>query len=125
VTIFHSVFETFLSDLHTVQPSAEDLIHTQELIHAASEIYSHESDYALKLRQKLSLILDVSLVKEELPDGTSPDGLYAVVLKYKRIPILILEFKREYGEGGSDASTQGGLYVKRSWIQTDVSLLRL
>jgi len=119
VTIFHSVFETFLCDLHTVQPSKEDLIHTQELIHAASEIYSHKKDYASALWQKLSLILDVSLVKEEFPDGTSPDGLYAVVLKYKQIPILILEFQREYGEGGSDASMQGGLYMKQLWIQTD------
>ena len=66
-------------------------------------------------------MLNVSLSNEENPDGTSVDGLYVVV----KIPILILEFKREYGEGGSDASTQAGLFMKRSWIQKDVSILRV
>jgi len=94
-------------------------------MHVASEIYANEKSYASELRDKLSGILGVSLSKEENPDGTSADGLYVVVLKYKRIPILILEFKREYGEGGSDASTQAGLSMKRSWIQKDVSLLIL
>jgi len=77
------------------------------------------------VRDKLSRILGVSLSKEENTDRTSADGLYVVVLEYKRIPILILEFKREYGEGGSDAPMQAGLSMKRSWIQKDVSLLRL
>jgi hypothetical protein len=125
VKIFHPIFDAFLSRRHTVQPSKEDIIKTQELIHVASEIYANEKSYASEVRDKLSSILGVSLSKEENPDGTSADGLYVVVLEYKRIPILILEFKREYGEGGSDASTQAGLSMKRSWIQKDVSLLRL
>ena len=124
VTIFHPVFDAFLSRRHTAQPSKEDLIKTQELMHIASEIHVNEKSYASELRDKLSSIIGISLSKEENPDGTSPDGLYAVVLEYKRISILILEFKRKYGEGGSDASTQAGLSMKRSWIQKDVSLLR-
>ena len=91
----------------------------------ASQIHGQETAYASKLREKLSEILGVSLSKEANSDGTSADGCYVTVLNYKWIPILILEFKREYGEGGSDASTQGGLSMRRSWIQTDVSLLRL
>ena len=43
-------------------------------------------------------------------------GLYVVVLEYERIPILILELKQEYGEGGSGASMQACLSMKRSWI---------
>jgi len=70
-------------------------------------------------------MLGVSLSMEGNVDGTSPDGVYSIVLEYNRIPILILEFKREYGEGGSDASTQGGLSMKRSWVQKNVSLLGL
>jgi len=111
--------------LRTGEPSKQDLINAQELMHVASQIYGDEKSYALEVRKKLSYILGVSLSKEENPDGTSADGVHVVVLEYNRIPILILEFKREYGEGGSDASTQGGLSMKRSWVQKNVSLLGL
>lgn len=93
-------------------------------MHLASAIYTKESIYASELCEKLSHILGVSLSKEENTDKTAADGVYVVVLKYKRIPIFILEFKREYGEGSCDASTQAGLSMKRSWIQRDVSLLK-
>ena len=42
VTIFHPIFDAFLSRHHTAQPSKEDLVKTQELIHVASEIYANE-----------------------------------------------------------------------------------
>ena len=94
-------------------------------MHFVSEIYVDEECYAWEIRDKLSDILGVSLSREENQDGTCTDGLYVAVPKYKRIPILILEFKQEYSEGGSDASTQAGLSMKRSWIDKDVSLFRL
>ena len=123
--IFHPIFDTFLARRHTVRPSTEDLIKSQELMHFVSEIYVDEECYAWEIRDKLSDILGVSLSREENQDGTFIDGLYVAVPKYKRIPILILEFKQEYSEGGSDTSTQAGLSMKRSWIDKDVSLFRL
>ena len=93
-------------------------------MHFVSE--ADETSYGWKIRDKLSDILGASLSREKNQDGkTFTDGLYVVVLRYKRIPILILEFKPEYGEGGSDASTQAGLSMRRSWIDKDVSLFRL
>ena len=59
-----------------------------------SEIYADETRYASKIRDKLSNILGVSLSEEENQDRTSPDGVYAVQLTLKQIPIFSLEFKR-------------------------------
>ena len=94
-------------------------------MHLVSQIYADETSYANEIRSKLADILGVSLTQEINEDKTSADGVYVVVVENKRIPILILEFKREIGEGGCDASTQAGLSMKRSWIDKDVSLFRL
>ena len=37
-----------------------------------------------------------------------------------RFNILILELKRELGEGDCDSTTQAGLRMKRSWIEPSV-----
>ena len=42
-----------------------------------------------------------------------------------RIMFLILELKRELGEGGCDPTTQAGLSMKRSWIEPSVGYNRL
>jgi len=41
------------------------------------------------------------------------------VINNIRIPILIVELKKELGDGGYDPSTQAGLIMRRSWIQED------
>ena len=126
VKIFHPIFDT--SSLVTTQSSCQLRILSNRknlCISYISEIYADETSYASELRDKLSRALGVSWSKEDNPDRTSANGLYVVFLAYKRIPILILEFKWEYSEGSSDASTHVGLSMKQSWIQKDMSFLRL
>ncbi|TFK31382.1 hypothetical protein BDQ12DRAFT_694237, partial [Crucibulum laeve] len=124
IEIFNPVFGRFLRHCHTVETSKKDLIKVQELMQLASEIWDNEREYALKIRAKLSEVLRVSLSKEENADQTSADGVYSFTLGYMRIPIFIMELKKEYGEGGCDASTQAGLSMKRSWLQVDRTSMR-
>jgi hypothetical protein len=50
-------------------------------------------------------------------DKTNPDGIVEKVDNLARWLLLLKEDKNEFGDGGSDPSTQGGLSAARSWAQ--------
>ena len=59
-------------------------------------------------------------------DLTSADGAVSVTLIgdiHETVAILQAEDKREFGEGGSDPSTQAGLSMIRNWVQHNVRVL--
>lgn len=86
-----------------------------------SQVHSSEPKYAEELRQKLYHILGFDVLPTENPDGTRPDGTITLRIDDARIVLLVLELKREIGDGGSDPSHQAGLSSKRSWIDNSAS----
>jgi hypothetical protein len=107
-----------------MQPTVDDLKLVQELMHFASEVGRMEegSDgYNEGIRTRLGKILLADVHEEPNADGTKPNGIVTLQIGIARIGLLILELKRELGEGGCDPSTQGGLSMKRSWIGGNVS----
>jgi hypothetical protein len=129
IEIFHPIFAQFIhivNDPH-VQPMADDLKDVQELMYYLSEVFSSEKDYSQGLRQRLHKILRGYVLQTSNPDGTIPDGTITLLIGNARIVILVLELKREVGEGGSDPAHQASLSLRRSWIDPSVShdLLRL
>ncbi|KAF8869084.1 hypothetical protein BD779DRAFT_1682620 [Infundibulicybe gibba] len=101
IQIFHPIFETF--------PRLD-------LMHVLSAIDPEEVERSLKIQVRLSKILRVNI--EVLPndDGGSPNGSFMVAVGNIRIPVLLAEFKRDFGEGNSDPSHQVGLSMRQSWI---------
>ena len=90
-------------------------------MHSLSYIRTKELSRNAMKRHKLREILKVDVHQEINDDGTSADGLHMFVVNGFRIPLFDAEFKREFGDGSSDPSTQVGLSMKRMWIQKNVS----
>ena len=126
IQIFHPIFDDFIhlvNDLG-VQPTPDDLKKVQELMDYAAEVGRVEEGngrYNEGLRERLRRILQLDIHVEPNLDATSADGVITLQVGDARIAFLILELKRELGEGGCDPSLQAGLSMKRSWINPSVS----
>ena len=75
-----------------------------------------------EIRKRLTRILQLPVHEEPNTDKTCADGVHMIMVGGVRIPILIMELKRELGDGGCDPTTQAAIAMRRSWIQQDVSL---
>lgn len=122
--IFHPVFAGFLHLIRdeNIQPTNQDLEHVRELLSYAAMVSNAEVPRNAEIRKKLTRILGLPVHEEPNTDRTCADGVHMIKVGDVRIPLLIMELKRELGEGGCDPSTQVGITMRRSWIQEDVSL---
>jgi hypothetical protein len=126
IQIFHPIFDDFIHLVNDpgVQPTPDDLKKVQELMDYAAEVGRVEEGnggYNEGLRGRLRRILQLDVHVEPNLDATSADGVITLQVGDARIAFLILELKRELGEGGCDPSLQAGLSMKRSWINPSVS----
>jgi hypothetical protein len=123
IHIFHPIFEHFLHRLADPQltPTPNEVRNTHKLMVKASKIVS-ETTRVEELRRLLTELLGDSVHLEANNDGTSADGVLTLVLRdtRTRIQLVILELKREWGEGGCDAVNQAGLSMRQRWIQNEV-----
>lgn len=126
IQIFHPIFDDFIHLVNDpgVQPTPDDLKKVQELMYYAAEVGRAEEGnggYNEGLRERLRHILQLDVHVEPNLDATSADGVITLQVGDARIAFLILELKREIGEGGCDPSLQVGLSMRRSWINPSVS----
>jgi len=122
VQLFHPVFGHFLDDIKSSGAIPDDTIRqTTDYMKASLAIYENEDERRNKLTPLLCDILgvDIQLIQNE--DKTT-DGIVELVTKGWRSLLLIKEDKNEFGEGGSDPSTQAGLSAGRSWAQNKVNI---
>ncbi|KAI0782765.1 hypothetical protein C8Q75DRAFT_727209 [Abortiporus biennis] len=117
IQIFHPVFHKFQFRCTTATPSKETIEKTFELMQLLAKISDSERRRSLPIRELLSEILGVPLVEEMNADRTHPDTVYAVEVEGVRLFTVIIGLTRGYGAGGVDACTQGGLSMRRAWIQ--------
>ena len=130
IQIFHPIFGDFIYLVNDpdFQPTVDDIKDVQELMYFASEVgRMEEGQHGLNegLRKRLRRILQAGVHVEPNNDGTKADGVITLQIGDERIVFLILELKRELGEGGCDPTTQAGLSLKRSWIEHTVGYNRL
>jgi hypothetical protein len=121
VQLFHPAFGHFLDDMEKKDALPDNIIcQTVEYMIAATAIYESEEKRRKMLTPLLCNILDVNMQMILNDDKTNPDGI--VELGTHRSPFIILlrEDKNEFGDGGSDPSTQAGLSVGRCWAQPRV-----
>jgi hypothetical protein len=95
-------------------PVPDDIIcQTTEYMKAASAIYGNEAKRRITLTPFLCGIpgVDIQMIRNE--DDTLPDGIVEVGKNETRSLLLLEEGKDEFGDSGSDPSTQAGLSAGR------------
>jgi hypothetical protein len=120
VELFHPVFGHFLDDVEAVDHIPDETIrHTLDYMQAASAIYASEAVPRNALTPLLHNVLgaDIQMISNDM---TNPDGIVELLANPGRI-MLLKEDKNEFGEGGSDPSTQTGLSLGRCWAQDRVN----
>ena len=127
IQLFHPVFGHFLDDIKSNRALPDNIIlQTVEYMKAASAIYESEEKCRKVLTPLLCTILDVNIQMILNEDKTNPDGIVELVKKNMlHFMIFLLEDKNEFGDGGSDPSTQAGLSAGRCWAQSRVLMPNL
>jgi hypothetical protein len=123
VQLFQPVFGHFLDDIKSSQDISDEMIlrlGTIEYMKAASAIYASEDKRREKLMPLLSHILDVNIQTILNTDKTNADGIVELLKSWGRVLLLVEEDKNEFGDGGSDPSTQAVLSAGRCWAQSRV-----
>ena len=125
IYMYHPIFLDFYKFLAEAPSRIMDdfLSITVDLMDTAAIIYVGEDKRMSEMWKCLNEVLGTSLHSERNSDGTCLDGLDVVIVYDTRIGAFIVEIKREFGEGGSDASTQVSHSTKRNWSQEDVRIL--
>jgi hypothetical protein len=126
IQLYHPVFDEFINLVNApdTKPDTKDLIDVYELMDYVSEVGRKENRFNAGLRTRLTNILESEIHEESNPDGSRPDGAITLQIGNTRIMTLIMEVKRELGEG-CDPSTQVSLSMRRSWIDSDVGYKRI
>ena len=123
VQLFHPAFGHFLDDIRKEDDIPGDIIRkTTSYMIQASAIYVDEDKRHAELNPILSDILGVHIQTVVNDDKTCPDGIVEFHTALGLVSILYEEDKNEYGDGGSDPSTQVGLSFAHCWAQRKVFL---
>jgi hypothetical protein len=121
VQLFQPVFGRFLDAVKSNDALPDDLIRaTTEYMKAASALYKSEEKRREALTPLLREILGINIQMVMNGDKTTPDGIAEMVIGVLLFLILLKEDKNEFGDGGSDPSTQAGLSLARAWAQVKV-----
>ncbi|CAA7260724.1 unnamed protein product [Cyclocybe aegerita] len=97
-----------------------DIKDVQELDKYTAKITPGNETYRNARIRRILARLPGDMHEEANDDMAKSDGVFAIVIDDVRIPIAIMELKKELGNGGCDPSSQAGLSMRRAWIQTDV-----
>jgi hypothetical protein len=76
-------------------------------MHLLSAIGTVEPKRNVQTRQLLTKFFDRPIIDERNVDGCCADGTYMISVNDTRIPLVIIELKKELGEGGCDPTTSG------------------
>ena len=126
VQLFHPVFGHFLDDVKSNHALPDNLVRqTTECMKAATAIYESELERRKVLTPLLCAILEVNIQTILNEDKTNPDGIVEVMINGLLFMIFLQEDKNEFGDGGSDPSTQAGLSAGRCWAQPRVCQIRV
>ena len=121
VQLFHPVFGHFLDSVQSNLALSDDIVRqTTEYMKATSAIYESEVTRRKVLTPLLCAILDVNIQMILNEDKTNPGGIVEAAKNMLLFLTFLKEDKNEFGEGGSDPSTQAGLSVGRCWAQSRV-----
>ena len=113
IQLFHPVFQEFLDriDDPKFEPDEASLSFASALLPATSRIPRSEEVALQKLRPLLGNLLG-RVVGTVVTGKLIPDGMTLKSVAAHWIPLITLEYKRAFSEGGCDPSTQAALSVR-------------
>ena len=124
IQLYHPDFGHFRDDFTNkdLEVPAEVVRATTRFMGKASGIYKNEDTRRSAIRPELLDVISVGMEKIINLDSTSADGMVVTqaLMIGEVAAIGIEEDKNEFGDGGSDPSTQAGLSYGRFWAQTNV-----
>ena len=114
IQIFHPVFQEFSDriDSPTFEPDEAALSIVSELMPLVSKIPPSEEHALEKLRPLLGCLLGRYVGSVSSTGKRTPDGMVLKVADNYVVPLLTVEYKRAFGEGGCDPSTQASFSVR-------------
>ena len=121
IQLFHPVFARFLDDMEGTGDVPNDIVRaTTRYMMAASAIYATEQKRRVVLTPLLCAILDINIQTIMNEDKSVADGVVELSTELGRVLLYLQEKQNEFGDGGSDPSTQAGLSGGRYWAQSKV-----
>jgi len=120
IQIFHPVFQEFSDriDSPTFKPDEVDLSFVSELMPLVSKIPPSEENALKKLLPLLGRLLGRHVGSVISTRKRTPDGMVLKTIDDHIVPLLTIEYKRAFGEGGCDPSTQASFSV-REFLASD------
>ncbi|KAF8654708.1 hypothetical protein AX16_003459 [Volvariella volvacea WC 439] len=104
IELFHPIFSQFTA------LNSQSIVVPDDIVRGTASLLR----YASAIRPEILGIQVLQLVND---DKSIPDGVHLLTVGSESYPLLVLEVKRELGEGGSDPAVQVSFSYKRSWLQ--------
>ena len=126
IELLNPVFGHFLDDIRCTSGHipVETIRWTAKYMQATSGHYTHERSRRDTLVPILSGVIGFNIQVVENPDRTKANGIVEGYtqdrLQHSVFLCMLKEDKKEFGDGGSDPSTQAGLSAARAWVQPRV-----
>src|SRR5260370_34169353 len=78
IQMFHPIFNEFLSEAKTAEPTREDLNAVYKFMCSLSMVHKVEDNYGPKLCEGLSRILTATIEVKPNPDNSTPDDVIMI-----------------------------------------------
>jgi hypothetical protein len=124
IHIYNPIFSCFYNHL-TEAPSkvTEDFLReTQDFMAKAAVVATTEEDHHQAIWNALREIFGGSIHTERNKDGSLLDRVRVIEIHNFGVCVLVIEIKREMGEGGLDATNQISISFRKAWVFGEVSL---
>ena len=127
IQIFHPVFQEFSDriDSPTFEPEEVDRSFASKLMPSLSAIPSSEEIALERLRPLLSSLLNRPVEQVISVRNRTADGVVLKEVGRYKAPLLTMEYKRAFGEGGCDPSTQASFSVREFLVSDKVRASRV
>ena len=121
IRIYHPMFAKYEAGLSSANVDKRDLEVTRELCTLLTRTDTGwENRRNILIRQVLTKFFGVPFQVVQNDDQTVADGAYMIQIGSVDLPVIIVELKRWFGEGGSDPFIQAELIFLRYWAQESV-----
>ena len=116
------MFQEFLDRINdpAFEPDEEMISIVSELMPMTTEIHTLEDNALTKLRPLLTGLLGGYLGKVISTGSRTPDGMISKQLGDCIAPLVCTEYKRAFGEGGCDPSTQASYSIRGFLVLAEV-----
>lgn len=127
VQVFHPVFQQFLDRIEdpTFKPSDVGVRAVSEVMSTSVEIRPSESEAFSALRPLLSKLLGRTLTQQPSAGTHTADGLVVKQLGKSTVPLVCIEYKSAFGEGGCHPSAQAAYSTREFLVLNEVCCPRI